>query len=119
MQPVGSARGGGGGRRRAGARGGGGVAALEDLAHALRLLQHVLVVRLELQALLERAERRAPAPQAHVRGAAPRVALGPRGIQADALVRVEQRLLELAELGVRRRAVGEQHLVARVVADGL
>ena len=80
---------------------------------------HALVLGLECEALLERADGGHVVLQVELRSAEARVALGPRGLQLHALERVAQGRLELAAVDLGGRAVGEVDVVGGVPADGV
>jgi len=86
--------------------------------HRLELLLERVVARVEVEALLEHDLGLLELPHAEVDGAAAEVALGPRGLQPHALVRVLHRLVVLLEGDVRRAAVGEEHVRLLVEREG-
>jgi len=91
--------------------------------HQLELLlgaAHVRrIVLVELQPFLESVTRRAELLHPEEGGAAARVALGPLGLEPDAVVGIGQRLVVLLERHVRGRAVGVEDMVVGVELDRL
>ena len=71
----------------------------------------LLVLRLDLQRLLERLNRLIPAAELSERRALPEVPLGPVRLQRDGRISVLDRLHLLAKLEERRSAVAVQHAV--------
>ena len=78
--------------------------------HGLELLLERVVAGIEVEALLEYHLRLLELAHPEVDGAAAQVALGPRGLQPHALVRVLHGLVVLLERNVGGAAVGEEDM---------
>eukprot|EP00968_Pinguiococcus_pyrenoidosus_P009729 scaffold754_cov248-Pinguiococcus_pyrenoidosus.AAC.45 len=90
-----------------------------DAPYFLKSSRERRISRHLLEALRIRLERVVVALQPVKRCALADMALGPRAVQGQALLRVLQRLLRVALAEVRGRAVAEEHLVAGVQSYGL
>ena len=99
--------------RPAARRGGGG------LPGVLEPRLEALVGGVEREPLLVGGDSAGGVAEAEVRGAEPRVALGPVGLELDGLLRVGERVRVAVERGERGGAVGVEDVVARGERDGV